>query len=138
MFHTNNVRVTNTVVSSEGERSGVIRGKFCNFALRMGVFVDRSLYGNGYRFSANFRIIRATDNRVFNDFWNGNLDSDLDFGSDSINISFGPVLRMLKRPAGCIYTALFSWSMQTLIMASCTKPRGFRNSGFLSKSIIFG
>jgi hypothetical protein len=76
------VNVPSTDIWSAGQKTDIVR--FGDLGLVMNVHVDAGLYGNGYRYVANFRIIRAIDNAVvLNLFWNtlqgktGFLDNDI-------------------------------------------------------------
>ncbi|MFQ3235406.1 MAG: hypothetical protein ACI9C4_000963 [Paraglaciecola sp.] len=80
VLHTPNVRIRYTKIVTEGTEKNVIRGDWRSIGLEIGVFVDASLIGRGYRFSANFRTIRCSNNDVQNNYWNGSLD-ELGWGS---------------------------------------------------------
>ncbi len=80
ILHTPNVRIRHTKIFTEGTEKNVIRGDWHSIGLEMGVFVDASLIGRGYHFSANFRTIRCANNDVQNNYWSGSLD-DLGWGS---------------------------------------------------------
>ena len=80
ILHTPNVRIRYTKIFTEGTEKNVVRGDWRSIGLEMGVFVDASLIGHGYRFSANVRTIRCANNDVQNNYWNGSLDG-LGWGS---------------------------------------------------------
>jgi hypothetical protein len=68
------VFLTTTSISSAGNFTNVIQYSGNDLGLWFNLNVDLSLFGQGYTFSANFRVIEVATNTVFNHYWNGQLD----------------------------------------------------------------
>jgi len=67
--HTPKVQITSTGVGADGVTSDIIRlGE--GFTLVINATIDPSLFGQNFRFDANFVIVRASDNQeVYNWWW---------------------------------------------------------------------
>jgi hypothetical protein len=69
--HTPKVQITSTSVGADGVTSDVIRAGN-NFTLVINGTIDQSLFGQNFRFDANFEIVRVADNAVvYNTWWSG-------------------------------------------------------------------
>jgi hypothetical protein len=68
------VVMTDTWITSGGKLTNIIAYSGNDLTLGFNLYVDVSLFGNGYLFSANFRIIEAATNQIFNHYWNAELD----------------------------------------------------------------
>lgn len=76
------IRIVKTDILTEGIDRKTIKHAYSDLNLRMVVFLDPSLFGQDYRYNANFRTIHMTDNCVRNNYFErtsnmtGKLDSD--------------------------------------------------------------
>jgi hypothetical protein len=68
------VFLTTTTITSAGKSTNIIQYSGNDLGLWFNLNVDLSLFGHGYTFSANFRVIEVATNAIFNHYWNGQLD----------------------------------------------------------------
>jgi hypothetical protein len=63
-----------TNILSAGKDTDVVSWSGSDLTLMMGLHVDLGMFGKGYDFSANFRVVEAASGQAFNHYWNGKLD----------------------------------------------------------------
>lgn len=74
LSNSNLLYIESTIIFSSDGSANVVADSGEPLYLWIEVHADLSLFGYGYKFSANFRIIEVATNTTFNHYWNGDFD----------------------------------------------------------------
>lgn len=73
-LHTSKIEIPWTNIITAGQDRDIVVWSEDELALFFGLNADAGLFGHGYEFTANFRVIEASTNQTFNHYWTGKLD----------------------------------------------------------------